>query len=687
MRYILPVAVMLGLAVSTATFGQRKELRKANAAYDEEDYYHCKEYYVQAQELGAVLGLEDQKHLARCYYELNNVPAAWTIYSEIEGSITDEDIYIYARVLNKFGLYEDAINWYDKAKKSGAAPVNAMRINDMIKSCRWAKDNEFSRADGVICNMDLELGFLGQSFGAQYYKDKVVYSYALPGTKNVDKYGNPYLNLFTSDLSDEVVVANTGKVFSENLISPYHVGAAAFTHDLKHIYFTKSVYVDDVPLLKIYVADFNGKEWVNERVVEFDSNDFDLAHPAVSLDDKYLYFVSNMDNGTKLYGKSVKSYGGKDIYRAEISGSDFNHFSKVENLGDEINTYGDEVNPVINPDGYLYFSSDTRPGYGGLDIFCAEYVGEKWVNARNMLQPYNTQYDDFCYVQSPTNSDRGFLSSNRSGDQSQDVICDVFRNYVAEEKADEMPPVFGADGLVFGAENLVQTETPVMETPVEEADLTFIFNPDILSTYKNEIVPGAKVRLLEESTDDEIVSGLSDSNGKTTLTVPTAAIADGKEVIILVTKDGYNEKTLQATAEELEQIAAEGIKLTPIFKSQDLNEINGLVIPYNDDLDDEAKKELDKLATYLLASPGVTVKLNAHTEAKGNRYNNLNISQKMAEKAKDYVVAKGVNADQLIPRGYGERYLKNRCHRGVYCDAAQHKVNRRIEVVVWNVEK
>ena len=112
-----------------------------------------------------------------------------------------------------------------------------------------------------------------------------------------------------------------------------------------------------------------------------------------------------------------------------------------------------------------------------------------------------------------------------------------------------------------------------------------------------------------------------------------------------------------------------------------------MVIPYQEHLDDAAKQVLDKLASYLINAPQVTVKLNAHTEAKGNRYENLNISQKMADASKDYLVAKGVNPKQLIPRGYGERYLLNRCHRGVYCDASKHKVNRRIEVVVWHVAK
>ena len=118
-----------------------------------------------------------------------------------------------------------------------------------------------------------------------------------------------------------------------------------------------------------------------------------------------------------------------------------------------------------------------------------------------------------------------------------------------------------------------------------------------------------------------------------------------------------------------------------------MNSISKMLISYDNDLDDKAKQTLDQLATILIQSPGVVVKINAHTEAKGNRYGNLDVSQKIADKAKDYLVSKGVNADQLIPRGYGERYLKNRCHRGIYCEASMHKVNRRIEFQVWKDDK
>ncbi len=672
--------ILLGLCLSTAAFGQKKEIRKAKAAFNEEDWYHCTVYYDQAVELGATLGLDDQKRVARSRFELNQVSRAYDIYSSIEDNLTDEDIFIYAKTLHRFGLYEMAIEWYDKAKKAGAVGGKVMQVNDMIASCRWALANEFSTVKGVVVNPDLSILSVSVSFGIQVYGDKIVYSYAPENSDKVDKNGYAFLNLYTQDFVDGKVLEGTPKVFSPNLRSEYHVGAIAFTSDKKHIFITKTVYVDKEPRIKIFVADFDGNDWVNERVVEFDSDDYDFAHPAVSPDDKYLYFVSNMPDHTKIYGKDVKNYGGKDIYRAEFS-SDVNHFKKVENLGTEVNTYGDEVYPVVNPDGKLYFSSDTRNGFGGLDIFCSEYVDGKWQNTRNMLKQFNGAGDDFYYLQFSADKPDGFLS-RYDFDNNRDMFMDVKTFEVSTDEMAELPPV-------FGAENLAPTVDAGDISPMAEAEKveSMDFSVKITSTYNNEIIGGARLAMNDEETDSEFASGLSGSDGVVTVSVPLAKVTNGREVIIEVKKEGYNEKTIQATEDELVDIAKAGIKLTPIFNDAVLDDISGMVIAYDQTLDDAAKQTLDKLAGYLINAPQVTVKLNAHTEAKGNRYNNLSVSQKMADAAKDYLVSKGVNSSQLIPRGYGERYLLNRCHRGVFCDAAQHKANRRIEVVVWNVAK
>lgn len=689
MKYVILIALIFGqFMLSVNTYGQvakenqkkvKRLLKEANSYYDDEDYFNACNDFKQAESLGASLSLDEQKKLARCYYNINDIEHAWEMYMMLENNLTGEDVFLYASSIHQMGLYDDAIVWYGRAKTEGA---NALHVNDLIEHCKWASNN--SRIDmSVVVNPCAELLAASQSFGIQFYKDKVVYSSAVEGAKT-DKNGNAFLNLFCSDVKDGNVVDNTYRLFSDNLTSPYHVGAICFTSDRKYMYYTKSVVIGETDRMKIFVVEFDGKDWVNEQELTINSNEYDCAHPALSLDDNILYFVSNMDGG----------YGGKDIYYCERKGP--NSFGKVKNMGKTINTYEDEVNPIINPDGKLYFSSKGHYGFGGLDIFSAEQIDGKWQNVRNMMRPYNSNKDDFAYVMDPDHEGYGFISSNNVNDGYADKIFTVRPRIKEESKVEEMAPmlVFGADDM---APSIVEPEMappinePVQPEPepvVEQVAEPYNFITTVISTFNGTKIEGALVTISDAAaTNAQIAQGTTDTNGKIVVTIPGKDVADDKDYSVNVTKDGYNEKNFVATIKELETLGKEGIQLTPIFNDAVLDDISGMEIPYENDLDDNAKAILDKLASYLLQNPNIVVKLNGHTEAKGNRRGNLDISLSMAEKAKAYVVSKGVNEDQLIPRGYGERYLKNRCRRGIYCDKSQHMINRRVEVVVWKVRK
>lgn len=666
----------------------KKSLKQATAFYDDEDWYNASNSLLAARDLGATLTTEQKKMLARCYVKLNDMPNAWYLYMEMENELTGEDVFNYAYSMHCNANYEEAISWYNRSKMEGA---NVLRVNDLIDHCKWAMNNtEFKK---VRVNPCAELLSATQSFGIQYYNDVVVYSSAVEGAKT-DRFGNAFLNLYCSTIRDGVVMDNTSRIFSKNLMSPYNVGATCFTSDKKYIYYTKSVIVGDRDIFKIFVAEFDGNDWVNERELTINSNDYDCVQPALSLDDNYLYFVSNKEGG----------YGGKDIYYCERKGP--NSFGKVKNLGSTINTNYDEVYPVINRDGKLYFSSNGHLGFGGLDIFSAELIDNKWQNVTNMMHPFNSEHDDFFYIMDPERDGYGFISSNNMGDGFTDKIFTVRPLETDNKPAVEMAPMIGGEMLVFDANGtlgVVETQPepepepepePVVipepepePVPVVAEVKPYVFKTIVTSTFNGTKLAGATVTIRDAATGELITSATSDASGSVVLTIPGKYIKDGAEYSVKVSKDGFNGKEVIATLDELENVGKEGVALTPIFNDNVLDDISGMAIPYEGDLDANAKATLDKLAAYLIQNSGIVVKLNGHTEAKGNRRNNLDVSQKMADKAKAYLVSKGVNDDQLIPRGYGERYLKNRCHRGVYCERSQHMENRRIEVVVWNVRK
>ena len=668
------VTLLVGMLVFLSLDGvaQKKELSRALSNYDKGEYYLALDYYRQATEKGANLGLEDRKNIARCYYYLNNIERAYNAFEALENNLTGDDVFLYASTLHQFQLYELAIEWYEKAKLIGGS--NTMHVEELISSCRWALNNN-SYVDYLVNPSSLST--FGQSFGIQYYKNGVVYSSANEGAKNVDKQGKPFLNLFYSDVKDGDIVEGSSRIFSENLISPYHVGAIAFTSDYKYMYYTKSVLVGNSDRMKIFVVEFDGKDWINERELSINSNKFDCAHPALSPDDKYLFFVSNKNGG----------YGGKDIYWVERRGP--NSFGTPENLGMEINTYADEIYPTVSKDNKLYFSSKGHNGFGGHDIFVAEYIDGKWQNVRNMMHPFNSNFDDFCYVIDPNDSTRGFLSTNNYQKGDADVIFYVRKiSEPSNEQAVELPPVVGLENVISEADVAPMIVPDLPKPVVVEEKKPVIVQTKVNSTFNGTAIESAELKLQDASTGDVISTTLSDADGKAVMSIPGAFCDDEREYTLIASKDGYTPRTLVTSLEGIKDIERNGISLTPVFNDAVLDDISGMAFRYTgNDLSAESKETLDKLAAYLLSNPGITVKLNAHTEAKGNRYGNLDRSQKIADKAKDYLVAKGVNSDQLIPRGYGERYLLNRCRRGIYCDAAMHAQNRRVEIVVWKVKR
>lgn len=674
--------LMSFLLISTLMWAQKVDFKKAENLLIKGEYFKAMEIYEMAQKSGTKLDLENKKKLARCYYELNKVDKAFELYTEINDTkeLTGEDVFFYARTLHKFGFYAEeggAIEYYQKSLKHGANPI---AVNELIKGCQWAMENEMY-VPGVVVNPST-LETFGQSFGVQFYKNGLVYSSALQTKtgKNVDKQGMSFLNLYITELDNNGEIKEGKRLFSENLVFPFHVGAISFTSDFNTMYFTRSVLVKGGRnVMKIFSVQYDGKQWGKPVELPINSNDYDCAMPAVSFDDKYLYFVSN---------KRTDSQGGKDIFVAEIKKN--NNFGEIRNLGPDVNTFGDEVFPVISKDNVLYFSSDGHYGFGGLDLFSGEFINGKWTNVKNMLKPYNSNYDDFCYVIDPNDKTRGFLSTNNFGNRESDVIFYVRPRATEKETAKEDDRVVVGLEMIKGTETETETKTVTEpETKIEPdqpvSGLPNLLSSTLTSTFNGTSVSGATIILRETVSGKVIGQSVSDENGRFNIAIPDEYRKEDVEFELEVSKGNeFKPKKMVLNIQEFEELKKSGIALTPIFNDTVLDEISGMVIPYvGNEITPEGFKILDRLATYLLSNPSIVIKLNGHTDARGNRYINLTVSQQVAEKAEMYLKTKGVPDENLIPRGYAERYLINKCKRGKYCTEQEHLENRRVEVVVW----
>ena len=662
------ISAIVGLMlVAQLVSAQRTELKRAENLYENRDFYQALEYYNAAVEKGDN-SLDTKFKIARCYYNLKDIQTAFDMYLNLESDIEDgEDYKNYASCYQQMGAYELAIEWYEKAK--GAKGVNPLDINEFIKACNWANENQIFNQDVRVNPADLLIG--GQSFGIQFYKDEVVYSAEIAGgSKKLDNTGKGFLNLYSSKYIDgEIQEGSTS--FSSNLEYDFHVGATSFTSDFKRIYYTKVVKIKGGSRIKIFTSEHNGKDWVNEKELSANSDDYDIGYPAVSPDDKYLFFTSSQRGG----------FGGQDIYKAKIKGN--GDVERPESVGNEVNTFGNEKWPYISKEGDLYFASDGHLGFGGLDIFKAELVNGKYTNVTNMGQPINSGKDDFGFVLDPSDSRKGFLSTNRIGTGSTDGIFMMLPTNEMEDDGEESIPVF--DEMAVEPEPVEET-TVIVAPPVSDLSMyPAAFSTTLTSTFKGTPIDGAQVVIKDANTGDIVATGTSDANGKVMIPIPDEFKSDSQEFEIELSKgEDYNAKRMIVHIMEIEDINNNGLSLTPIFEEASLNEIGKFVIPYEgDEVTEEGKVILDKLAAFLLQNPNVVVKLNGHTEAKGNKYKNLDISQSASESAEKYLMMKGVNDENMIPRGYGERYLLNKCKRGVYCEQSEHIKNRRIEVVVW----
>jgi len=681
---ILILFIML-LSLTTA-FGQRNELKKAKEYLANEEYYRALEYFRLAGERGANYDTQTKIEMARCFFHLKDVTEAFNRYVELENELKGEDVVNYASCWHQEGGFELAIEWYEKAKKEG---VNPLDMNVLIKACRWAMDNGDYNPEVVVNPASLLVG--DQSFGIQYYKDQVVYSAAKQGkSKELDRSGKGFLNLAVSNLVNGELQEGS-QSFSKNLESDYHVGATAFTSDYKRIFYTKPVRIKGgESRLKIFTSEYDGEDWVNEQELSINSDEYNVAYPAVSGDDKYLYYASTQRGG----------YGGKDLYRAVISAT--GDAANGENLGMKINTFGNEEWPFIDSEGSLYFASDGHLGFGGLDIFKAERNGDDYSTPVNLRLPINSGKDDFGYVLNPKDETSGFLSSNRLGSGSTDGVFTVVPPSREEEEEEDAVPIAGLNEIpvfdledetdpVKEAEDVVEPPV-VIETPVVEETPTInlthfpgSLTTKLTSTYNGSAIAGVSVVIADANTGEKIASGFTGVDGRINIVIPDEFKSESQEFEIEFSKgDEFIPKRMIVNIMEVEDINNNGLMLTPNFNDNVLDQIGKMVIPYvGNEITKKGLAVIEELSSYLIQNPNIVVKLNGHTQAKGNSYNNLNISQNIAEKVEQMMISKGINPEQMIPRGYGERYLLNKCKRGVYCSKSQHLTNRRIEVVVW----
>jgi len=351
-------------------------------------------------------------------------------------------------------------------------------------------------------------------------------------------------------------------------------------------------------------------------------------HPAVNNQGTVLVFSSNK--------KNVK--GGYDLY-ASVRAKNSDSWGTPVLLSDNINTIGNEVFPTIGKDGFLYFSSDGRPGFGGLDIYKIKL--DDALNGSGTPQllgyPVNSSADDFGFVPDST-AGNGFFTSDRLADNDNIYAFDYkpvprithISGVVVEKKTKKIMP--GATVFLY--------DKPNGKVYVDKADDNGRYKFDVLK-------PGDFVlKAVESNCIDDCLS-------------------------MLINEMKVKDKVVDAPRDLMLELQYQNVWV-----------LNNLLYDFDKwNIRKDARPPLDSLVTILKTYP-ISVELGSHTDSRGSFKYNERLSQKRAESAVAYIVSKGIDPKRITAKGYGESMLKNKCADGVPCTEEEHQQNRRTEITV-----
>jgi hypothetical protein len=635
------------LSSTSLLFAQpEKELEKANEMYKNFSYVDAIKIYERIAQKGFV-NQEMLQSLGNAYYYNAEYKKALPWYEQLfqEGKykVKPEYYYRYAQTLKSVGDYT-------QADKMMAKFVELTNAND-TRAALFEENKDYQTViknnSGRFQLNNASINTKNSEYGTAFYGDKIVFAGATDARKakhGVSQWtGESFYDLYEAEHFDQKL--GNRKPFSSSVNTQFNESTPVFTKDGNTMYFTRNNYVnkklgsdiENTILLKILRAnkDKNGN-WGDIVEVPFDSDQYNVAHPTLSPDEKYLYFASDMPG----------SFGNSDIFRVEILGD--NQYGTPENLGNIINTAGRESFPYISKDNVLYYSSDGIPGLGGLDIFAVKFNADGSTSKPvNIGMPGNSANDDFCFV---FNSDSkiGFLTSNRPGGKGKDDIYSFH---------EDKPLLFSCQKNIKGIVKDAKTKA---------------------------IIANAKVIL-----SDKVMKEVSTDQSKTDGTFTFEKVnCNDSHYYLRGEKEKYETAEVNVTVGKDEVVYE--ILLNPrevaIKKGMDLAkvfEIKEIKFDYNKaNIRPDAAVELTKIVELMREYPKMKIDIRSHTDSRGTDSYNLKLSDRRAKATLEWIVKQGIDRNRLKAKAYGETRLVNGCSNGVPCTEEEHQENRRSEFIV-----
>ena len=538
--------------------------------------------------------------MAHCYRHISSTQKAISAYRNAlrYNVATLDDRLDYARLLLKNGEYKRALAEFELLNDSMS---NNVLVRNGLLSAKMAPKWKEQGSDYTVKKM------------TEFNSRRADYCPVLAG----DQWDRLYFSSTRNDaLGDElsgITGAKPGDIFfsdkddkgkwskpqtiESGLNTEYDEGACCLSPDGSTMYLTQCLSDASYPrFAQIVTAQRSDASWGKTTPLLITNDTLSsYAHPAVSPDGEWLYFVSDMPGGK----------GGLDIWRMRLTA---NGPVGVENLGEPINTPGDEMFPTFRPNGDFYFSSDGHPGFGGLDIFIATVGEDGKYHLSHPGYPLNSQGDDFGMTfQGQLN--QGFFSSNRGDGRGWDHVYSFYNPEIVQTIRGW---IYEQDGyeLTAGEARIVGTDGTNLRLGVRgDGSFEYVVKPGV----------------------DYIILAMCDG------------FLNHKEEIHV---DSVKESKVYDLQFPLASISAP-VLIDNIFYAFD----KATLLP-------ESKNALDSLILMLNENPNITIELSAHTDYRGAEAYNKKLSQKRAESVVNYLINHGIAADRLTAVGYGEEKPK-----------------------------
>jgi outer membrane protein OmpA-like peptidoglycan-associated protein/tetratricopeptide (TPR) repeat protein len=617
----LYIAFSFVIASSTLS-AQNAATKKADKLYARYEYVAAAEEYLKLVDNGKS---DDYvyKRLADTYYNMFNTAEATKWYARVCEKPQDaETYYRYAQMLKSNGKYEDSNKQMQK--------FVSLAPNDRRAIAFKGNPNYVPQLLDKRKNYDvksLEINSDKADFGAVLYDNQLYFTSARNGSRK--EYGwnkEPFLDIYKADYNIDGTITNADAVGALN--SKYHDGPATISADGTTVYFSSDSFreasfeKDKANKLKLgrnnlFVSTKDNGKWGKIISLPFNSSEYSTSNPSLSRDGKTLYFSSDMPG----------SLGGVDIWKVAINAD--GTYGKPENLGNKVNTEGNESFPFIADDNNtLFFASTGKQGLGGFDIFQIDLA--KGTDATNLGKPVNTEKDDFGFTFNKSRN-LGFFASNRNGND------DIFN----------ATPVCGVEVLTL-----------------------------VTNAKTGAILPNASVSIVDDKRN-VIATKTTNEKGEVSYDVEC-----DKSYSIQASKDGFESNTFGVAKSKGGQTKVDAA-LQPIEAIVTETEVvlNPIFFEYNkSNITQEGAFELDKLVQVMKSNDKLVILAKSHTDNRGGDAYNLKLSDRRAKATVQYVISKGISRDRISGKGMGEIEPKVDCKET--CTEEQHAQNRRSEFLI-----